>query len=979
MAQTTAPATSIHDEDSSESRMVVTFLMSALESMCKELAKSKAEVACIAVYETDVFVVGTERGRAFVNSRKDFQKDFVKYCVTEEERAAELQKTKTIPPVNRLTDIVELEALRKSVEDFFCFCYGKALGKSTVVPVPYEKIQRDQSAVVVQGLPEGLAFKHPANYDVSTLKWILENKSGISFIIKRPFLEPKKHLGAHMTDPSHSIIPPGGSCLPIQVKTEPNEDSGISLEMATVTVKEESDDPDYYQYNIPGSTSETSEMDEKIALAKSYTGRSFSCIFLTSVLEMECVSPVFPPSDSTQHAPSETSEDPEVEVTIEDDDDYLPPNKRPKNTESANEAANTGRRKVREFNFEKWNARITDLRKQVEELFEKKYAQAIKAKGPVSIPYPLFQSHVEDLYVEGLPEGIPFRRPSTYGIPRLERILLAKERIRFVIKKHELLNSTQEDVPLDKPVAGVKEEWYARITKLRKMVDQLFCKKFAEALGSTEPKAVPYQKFEAHPTDLCVEGLPENIPFRSPSWYGIPRLEKIIQVGNRIKFVIKRPELLTLTSTEVIQPRSNTPVKEDWNVRITKLRKQVEEIFNMKFAQALGLSEAVKVPYPVFESNPEYLYVEGLPEGIPFRSPTWFGIPRLERIVRGSGKIKFVVKKPELVTSYLPPGLASKINTKAMSPKSSKRSRSPAGNSKVAEIEVTVEEGPNKPQTTDGRTNSQTNGSNMSFKPRGREFSFEAWNAKITDLKQKVENLFNEKCGEALGLTEPVKVPFALFESFPEVFYVEGLPEGVPFRRPSTFGIPRLEKILRNKSKIKFIIKKPEMFEAAVKESSARSPQRKNNSSNIANTASTTTNTVVNTAAGVEDLNIIQVTIPDDESERLSKVEKARQLREQVNDLFSRKFGEAIGMNFPVKVPYRKITINPGCVVVDGMPPGVAFKAPSYLEISSMRKILESAEFIKFTVIRPFPGLVINNQLMEKAEAEAPPTAPAAA
>ncbi|XP_075374412.1 general transcription factor II-I isoform X9 [Mycteria americana] len=896
------------------------------------------------------------------------------FGVTEEERAAELQKTKTIPPVNRLTvDIVELEALRKSVEDFFCFCYGKALGKSTVVPVPYEKIQRDQSAVVVQGLPEGLAFKHPANYDVSTLKWILENKSGISFIIKRPFLEPKKHLGAHMTDPSHSIIPPGGSCPPVQVKTEPNEDSGISLEMGTVAVKEESDDPDYYQYNIPAGPSETSEMDEKIALAKSYTGshQGSDCSEGTDV--------EIPVEDSSQHAPSETSEDPEVEVTIEDDDDYLPPNKRPKNTESANEAANTGRRKVREFNFEKWNARITDLRKQVEELFEKKYAQAIKAKGPVSIPYPLFQSHVEDLYVEGLPEGIPFRRPSTYGIPRLERILLAKERIRFVIKKHELLNSTQEDVPLDKPVAGVKEEWYARITKLRKMVDQLFCKKFAEALGSTEPKAVPYQKFEAHPTDLCVEGLPENIPFRSPSWYGIPRLEKIIQMSNRIKFVIKRPELLTLTSTEVIQPRSNTPVKEDWNVRITKLRKQVEEIFNMKFAQALGLSEAVKVPYPVFESNPEYLYVEGLPEGIPFRSPTWFGIPRLERIVRGSGKIKFVVKKPELVTSYLPPGLASKINTKATSPKSSKRSRSPAGNSKVPEIEVTVEEGPNKPQTTDVRTNSQTNGSNMNFKPRGREFSFEAWNAKITDLKQKVENLFNEKCGEALGLTEPVKVPFALFESFPEVFYVEGLPEGVPFRRPSTFGIPRLEKILRNKSKIKFIIKKPEMFEAAVKESSARSPQRKNNSSNITNTASTTTNTVVNTAAGVEDLNIIQVTIPDDESERLSKVEKARQLREQVNDLFSRKFGEAIGMNFPVKVPYRKITINPGCVVVDGMPPGVTFKAPSYLEISSMRKILESADFIKFTVIRPFPGLVINNQLMEKAEAEAPPTAPAAA
>ena len=39
--------------------------------------------------------------------------------------------------------------------------------------------------------------------------------------------------------------------------------------------------------------SETSEMDEKIALAKSYTGRSFSGIFLTSVLEIECVSFTF--------------------------------------------------------------------------------------------------------------------------------------------------------------------------------------------------------------------------------------------------------------------------------------------------------------------------------------------------------------------------------------------------------------------------------------------------------------------------------------------------------------------------------------------------------------------------------------------------------------------------------------------------------------------------------------------------------------
>ncbi|XP_050181853.1 general transcription factor II-I isoform X34 [Myiozetetes cayanensis] len=1031
MAQATAPAASIHDEESLESRMVVKFLMSGLESMCKELTKSKAEVACIALYETDVFVVGTEKGRAFVDSRKDFQKDFVTYCVTEEDRAAELQKTKTIPAetgVDNLTgDVVELETLRKSVEDFFCFCYGEALGRSTMVPVPYEKIQRDQSAVIVQGLPKGLAFKNPADYNVSTLKWILENKSGISFVIKRPFLEPEEHTGAHITDASHSIISPGGSCPPIKVKTEPSRDSGISLEMAMVPVKGESDD--YHRFNIPAGPSETSEMDEKFAFAKSYR-------------------------DPSQPDSSETSEDPEVEVTIEDDDDYLSSNERPKRTRAANEAGNTGRRKVGEcngdpsqpdssetsedsevefsneeddddylpsnerpkrtraakkagntgrrkvgecngdpsqpdssetsedsevefsseeddddfqpsnkrrkrtkstneagstgrrkvgkFNFEKWNARITDLRKQVEELFEKKYAEAIKAKGRVSIPYSLFQSSAEDLHVKGLPEGVPFRRPSTYGIPRLERILLAKEKIHFVIKRKELLNST--DVPVDKTGTGEKEEWHGKVTKLRKIVDQLFCKKFAKALGSTEPKVVPYKKFEAHPSDLYVEGLPENIPFRSPSWYGIPCLEQIIQVSKRIKFVIKRPELLTLTSTGVTQPRLNSTEKEDWNAKITNLRNQVEEIFSKKFAQALGTSETVKVPYSLFESNPTYLCVEGLPEGIPFRSPTWFGIPRLERIIRASDKIKFVIKKPELVASSLPRKLASKINGKERSPGRSQRSQSPAGNSDVPEIEVTVDESPTKAQTTNTQTNSQTNGSNISFKPQGKDFSFQAWNEKISVLKQKVEDLFNEKCGEALGLSEPVQVPFSLFESFPELFYVEGLPEGVPFRQPSTFGIPRLEKILRNKSKIKFIIKKPKMLEAAIKESSARSPQ-------------------------------------NDESERLSKAEMAKQLREQVNDLFSQKFGEATGMNFPVKVPYRKITANPGCVVVEGMPPGVEFKAPSYLEISSMKKILESAELIKFTVTRPFPGLVINNHLMEEAEAEAEasPTATAPA
>ncbi|KAM9320090.1 general transcription factor II-I [Gastrophryne carolinensis] len=836
-----------------------------LVEQCMEFARVKAEVACIAVYDSEALIVGSKKGQSFLEVRDDFQLDFIQYCNLDKLCVSEYDIK--VPALK--SDCREMESLWKSVEDLFCACYGHALGKPAPVPIPYSLLTRDPTAIILHGLPQQISIKKPSLYDTETIQQILENKSSIYFTIN--------------------------SSYPVQVKTEPNSDADNVFEPTTVTVKKESDDQDYYEF--------------------CYQGHDDS-------------------EDSNEGADLDRNEGSE----------YVPPCKRQKNapTKPVNDQAAQCKKKTKEFNFEKWNAKINELRKQVEELFERKYAEAINASGEVPVPYHLFQSYSEDLYVEGLPEGIPFRRPSTYGIPRLERILLARERIRYVIKRPELLNNTREIMTVDRSNTGGKEGWYTRITKLRTIVEQLFSKKFAEALGKTEPMSVPYQKFEANSTDMYVEGLPENIPFRSPSWYGIPRLEKIVQAANHIKFVIKKPELLTQANTEVALNQGHAGAKEeDWNIRITKLRKQVEEIFNTKFAQALGLPEPVKVPYPVFESNPEFLFVEGLPEGIPFRSPTWFGIPRLERIIRGSAKIKFIVKKPLLLAPHIPSEFASKINIEAVQ-SLAKEHNSPESMNEVKTVSTSVP---------------QINGSNVACKPRGKEFSFEAWNAKITDLKQKVETLFEEKCGEALGLREPFKVPFALFESYPEDFFVEGLPEGVPFRRPSTFGIPRLEKILRNRGKIKFIIKKPKLFEAAAKDVSLQYPQKKIIAQNMQATAS-----------GREDLNIIQVSIPEGDNERTGKVDKARQLREQVNDLFNRKFGEAIGMNYPVRVPYRKMTANPGCVVVDGMPTGVTFKAPSYLEISSMRRILDSAECIKFTVIRPFPGLVLNTQALEENE-----------
>ncbi|XP_077852742.1 general transcription factor II-I repeat domain-containing protein 2B isoform X15 [Macaca mulatta] len=346
MAQVAVSTLPVEEESSSESRMVVTFLVSALESMCKELAKSKAEVACIAVYETDVFVVGTERGCAFVNARTDFQKDFAKYCVAEG-----LREVKPPCPVNGMqVHSGETEILRKAVEDYFCFCYGKALGMTVMVPVPYEKMLRDQSAVAVQGLPEGVAFQHPENYNLETLKWILENKAGISFIINRPFLGPESQLGGPgmVTDAERSIVSPNESCGPISVKTEPMEDSGISLKAEAVAVKKESEDPNYYHYNMQGSHPSSTSNE---------------------VIEME-----LPMEDSTPLVPSEEpNEDPEAEVKIEGNTNSSSVTNSAAGVEDLNIVQVTvpDNEKERLSSIEK----IKQLREQVNDLFSRKFGR----------------------------------------------------------------------------------------------------------------------------------------------------------------------------------------------------------------------------------------------------------------------------------------------------------------------------------------------------------------------------------------------------------------------------------------------------------------------------------------------------------------------------------------------------------------------------------------------------------------------------
>ncbi|XP_045316928.1 general transcription factor II-I repeat domain-containing protein 2B isoform X2 [Leopardus geoffroyi] len=395
MAQVAVSALPMENEEASESRMVVTFLVSALESMCKELAKSKAEVACIAMYETDVFVVGTEKGRAFVNARTDLQKDFAKYCIAEGVREARSPCAANGMQI----DSGETEILRKAVEDYFCFCYGKALGTTAMVPVPYEKILRDPAAVVVEGLPEGVAFQHPENYGLTTLKWILENKAGISFIINRPFLGPANQLGGSLvvTDAKRSVTSPSESCGPISVKTEPMEDSGTALRATAVSVKKESEDPNYYPYNTQDSHHPSGSSD---------------------IMDMEV-------------SMEEACEDPEAEVKIEGRTTASGITRSAVGVEDLNIVQVTipDNEKDRLSSIEK----IKQLREQVNDLFSRKFGEAIGVDFPVKVPYRKITFNPGCVVIDGMPPGVVFKAPGYLEISSMRRILDAAEFIKFTV------------------------------------------------------------------------------------------------------------------------------------------------------------------------------------------------------------------------------------------------------------------------------------------------------------------------------------------------------------------------------------------------------------------------------------------------------------------------------------------------------------------------------------------------------------------
>ncbi|XP_042544033.1 general transcription factor II-I repeat domain-containing protein 2B-like isoform X1 [Dipodomys spectabilis] len=407
MAQVAMSSLPVEDEELSESRMVVTFLVSALESMCKELAKSKAEVACMAIYETDVFVVGTERGRAFVNARKDLQKDFSAYCC--EERWS--KEKPPSPAIKPQVHCGEAEVLRRAVDAYFCSCYGKALGTVAPVSVPYEQMLCGQAAVGVYGLPEGLAFQRPENYDLATLKWILANKERISFVVSRPVHGAKGLLdGCGMPmEAERSTLPPNESCGPIDVKTEPEEDSGVSHTSVSprneaVSVKRESEDPEDDEGGVQGSHESTSNeaMEMDVTMRESAPLSSSAASEAPHAhVKMEGHT-----NSSSITASAASMEDLKiVQVTVPDSE------------------------KKKLTSMEK----IKQLREQVNHLFSRKFGEAIGVDFPVKVPYRKITFNPGCVVIDGMPPGVVFKAPGYLEISSMRRILEAAEFIKFTV------------------------------------------------------------------------------------------------------------------------------------------------------------------------------------------------------------------------------------------------------------------------------------------------------------------------------------------------------------------------------------------------------------------------------------------------------------------------------------------------------------------------------------------------------------------
>ncbi|XP_078404561.1 general transcription factor II-I repeat domain-containing protein 1 isoform X6 [Cetorhinus maximus] len=896
----------------SDKKDIITSLVSALDSMCTALSKLNTEVACIAVHEETMFVLGTEKGKLFLNARRELQKEFVKYCTNWNAQLREMEMLKMVTDNGRNVQrdspdpMADIYVLRKMVEEVFAVLYSEALEKSSIVPVPYEKILRDPPSIMVHGLPDGVSFKRPSEYEAHTLKRILERSNRIRFTVKRSFDEDLQELRTRV-DQDREIQPGKSTC-------DFNRESPVAklANQDTSNVRT----PPQFLYDLPGSRIPL-DLNQDLLATRPTTNFNHDLSHTGASIVM----------DSNKLPPARDCADDTGKSTT----GFI--------GELSNISQHSHVSKRLLFSIihdkaEKWNLYIKEtediniLRECVQILFNSRYAEALGLDHMVPVPYRKIACDPEAVEIIGIPEGIPFKRPCTYGVPKLKRILEARHKVRFVIKRmfdERVLTGTKYIREGSKPdsQSPVDEEPH-RTTTLDVAPKNHICRsmKMKESETGTSIDLSTMKKVKTEPEDSEII----QITVQDPNTASEDLSENLSD-----KSTSEEPSVLLESPLDAAQDNvsnhedQHMVLKEEWNEKILQLRKQVENLFNRKYGEAMGFSDPVKIPYLKFQSHPEELFVDGLPEGIPFRRPNCFGISKLQKILEASEGIHFIIKRPQLLLEGQE-SCKEKKNTVATTQESHDCLKDEATQLK-RQIQT---ETPDK-TTVKHLTNSDGNKSNNSLNIIEVTIP-ENYDAKLTrvdianNLREQVQDLFNRKYGEALGIKYPVQVPYKRIKSNPGSVIIEGLPPGIPFRKPCTFGSQNLERILAVADKIKFTITRP--FQGLIPKPA---PRR--------------ITSLEKAYAALQE---------DEEANRLG--EKVI-LREQVKELFNEKYGEALGLNRPVLVPYKLIRDNPDAVEVTGLPDDILFRNPTTYDLSRLEKILKVRDRIRMTIksqLQPF-------------------------
>ncbi|KAM3601084.1 uncharacterized protein V6R79_007447 [Siganus canaliculatus] len=920
---------------------ILTSLVSALDSVCMAMSKLNAEVACVTIHEDSVIAVGTDKGRVFLNSRREIQTDFYKFCrvpclqnlttanTHTKDKEGDLGKLskegdhgKPRPPSDAQSNVF---VLRRMVEEVFTVLYSEAVGKSSLVPVPYEWIQKDPSCVVAHGLPEGVSLKKPSEYDTKTLMKILELSHRIQFTVKRPADELPREAKtstdvnhnsstAAMTPSSHGATKTAAAAASATAATTSSSPAASSNNSVLSS----------FLYGMPMSSKP--HPDGKL---------DFKPMSLLNLGNKDRGASWTPGSDKSSSGKDCSNSD---ETRLPGEQGQSPP------------GIHISKRllfSIVHEKSEKWDSFIREtedintLRECVQILFNSRYAEALGLDHMVPVPYRKIACDPGAVEIIGIPDQIPFKRPCTYGVPKLKRILDERHGIRFIVKRmfdERIFTAAgkvaREEGKLD--LSATLEDGFPDSLSITSSAAELVSN--AHSSRSASACVSPLADCEAGPSGDCVplkrikteppdgeiiqvtvpeagssgeepsESVSEPVaatvataascpPKASPSAPSAPSAPPAPSAPSAPHHPMENHAAEALSPTaaaQSIRRSSEGSLVEDIGEMILQLRRQVESLFSIKYAEALGLPEPAKVPYSKFQMYPEDLYVSGLPEGISLRRPNCFGAAKLRKILAAGSQMQFVIKRPELLTEQvkqeMPPVCDSDLDVKdtAASEDAAAVSKRPGFSecleSKLSRIDL------------------------------------------ANTLREQVQDLFNRKYGEALGIKYPVQVPYKRIKNNPDSVIIEGLPPGIPFRKPCTFGSQNLERILAVADKISFTITRP--FQGLIPKPA---PRR------------------------VTLLKKAYASISDDDD--INRMGEKVVLREQVKELFNKKYGEALGLDRSVVVPYKLIRGSPESVEVGGLPDDVPFRNPNTYDIVCLEKILQAADEITFNIksqLQPF-------------------------